>query len=75
MYQSYLKNTRHKKKCTLVTVEDNRTYNIVMKNSYQYCRICCRRSGNYHAYCGPRGRNRVREFRTWKHNRKTQWKE
>ena len=63
-----------RKKSKLAFVIDNRSYNIVLKNTDQYCYICCRRAGRYHAYCGPQSKNREREFRTWKHTRKTQWK-
>ncbi len=64
-----------RKKNALNNVTDNRSYNIIYKNTDQYCYICCRRSGRYGAYCGPSnfGKQR-RSYRTWKYNRKTKWK-
>lgn len=66
---------------------NNRIYKILQyKKIYDYCYICQKREGNYYAYCGPdkvygyhgNGKRiysiQRREYRTWKHNRKTQWK-
>lgn len=66
---------------------DNHNYKITFKNGiYNYCYICQRREGNFYAYCGPskeygyhgNGKRiyskQRREYRTWKHTRKTQWK-
>lgn len=55
---------------------------------YDYCLICSKRSGSFYYDCSPmtmkskgrHGNGRVittfdyREYRTWKYNRKTQWK-
>lgn len=69
---------------------NNKEYNILQKGSEVDCPICAKRAGSYKATCGPvrwwpkykRGfKNskciatwQVRMYRTWKHNRKTQWK-
>jgi hypothetical protein len=59
---------------------------IQMRYEYDYCYICMRRSGSYYYDCHPsptygrHGDGRAlyargkRMHRTWKHNRKTQWK-
>jgi hypothetical protein len=79
-----------KKRRGLTTITDNRTYNILYKNSiHTYCFICQRRVGSYFADCSPSGYNskgihgsgkylystKFRSYKTWKHNRRTQWKE
>lgn len=68
----------------------SREYNILqMKYEYDYCYICSKRCGSYYYDCSPMtykspGRHGsgklvstydAREFRTWKHTRKTQWKQ
>ncbi len=59
-----------------------------LKQSYDYCLICCKRAGSYYWSCSPsdirskhrhgNGRyiesHKYRSYKTWKHNRKTQWK-
>lgn len=59
-----------------------------LKSSYDYCLICCKRSGSFYYDCSPadaRSRHRhgngraiynhdYREYKTWKYNRQTQWK-
>ena len=58
-----------------------------LKSSYDYCLICCKRSGSFYYSCSPsevrvnrHGNGRAiynhdyREYKTWKYNRKTQWK-
>ena len=57
-----------------------------MKAIYNYCFICQKRSGSWYYDCSPTyicGRHgngkpiqwwKRREFRTWKYNRKTQYK-
>ena len=72
----------------LENVTHSRTYKILYKRSiFDYCYICQRREGSYHAFCGPGhiygyhgSHKRVfsthyRAYRTWKHTRKTQWKD
>jgi len=57
---------------------NNEEYNRIMKNDGVYCIICVRRSGSYNGSCHPSTMNpkgwKYRKFRTWKHNRKKQWK-
>ena len=59
---------------TLTSME----YTRLMKMDMVYCRICVRRGGGYNYSCHPSDNNprgwRWRRKRTWKHNRKTQWK-
>ena len=55
-----------------------------MKKEYNYCFICNKRKGSWYYDCHPGGwyasRHgngkivRRRECQSWKHNRKTQWK-
>ena len=71
----------------LVSVTDNRACNIYLKQRvFTYCYICQKRAGTYFAYCGPGliygqhgskkllSSRKYRSFKSWKHNRKTQWK-
>ena len=68
----------------------SREYNILqMKYEYDYCYICSKRCGSYYYDCSPMtykspgrhgsgkliSRFDARKFRTWKHTRKTQWKQ
>lgn len=58
-----------------------------MKQSHDYCFICQKRNGSWYYDCSPtfvHGRHgngkpieshKRRAFRTWKHTRRTQWKE
>jgi hypothetical protein len=66
---------KNKKRKSLNKASDSRTYTMVLKNTDQYCYICCRRAGVYHAYCGPEGNSKGRENRSWKNHRRNQWKE
>ena len=63
----------------------NKEYRVKrMKQSYDYCYFCQKRNGNWYYDCSPtfvHGRHgsgkpiesfKVRRFRTWKYNRKTQ---
>jgi len=65
----------------------NKEYNIKRdKKIHDYCYICQKRNGTKYAYCGPGlayGRHgskklisssKWRSFKSWKHNRKKQWK-
>lgn len=66
--------------------ETNREFRAIMfKFTYNYCFICSRRAGSFHYSCKGYVRNRHgsgkpiehhdrREYRTWKYNRKTQFK-
>ena len=60
--------------------QNNKEYNILMKNNNLYCYICARRAGTHLATCAPinyRGNTsswRFRMYRTWKYNRKKQYK-
>lgn len=60
----------------------------LMKEKYSYCYVCQKRSGSWYYDCSPadmkckhrHGNGRKierymhRSYRTWKYNRKTQWK-
>lgn len=58
-----------------------------MKQLWDYCFICQKRSGSWYYDCSPSkvwGRHgngkpiyshKYREYKSWKHNRKTQWKQ
>jgi hypothetical protein len=62
---------------------------IIERVSESYCLICNRRSGTHHWDCSPSNisakhrhgsgkaifNHKYREFRSWKHNRKTQYKQ
>jgi len=77
----------NKKENFLKETTDSRSYKIVMmKNYYDYCYICQRREGSYDAACCPAkvygyhgNHKRVystnyRSYRSWKHQRQTQYK-
>ena len=53
-------------------------YTRLMKMDNVYCLICVKRAGSYNASCHPQVYNRKgwkgRRYRTWKYNRKYQWK-
>lgn len=68
---------------------NSREYKIsLMKYVYDYCFICSKRCGSYYYDCSPmnsksngrHGSGKListfdsRNFRTWKHTRKKQWK-
>ena len=56
-----------------------------MNQIYNYCMICNKRNGSWYYDCHPSSFGakrhgsgkivRVRECKSWKHNRKTQWKQ
>jgi len=69
---------------------NQKEFNILFKKDiYSYCYICQKRSGSWFWDCHPsnlkakhrHGNGRIiesykfRSFKTWKHNRKYQWKE
>lgn len=72
----------------LKNVTDNRTYNIIYKGIVlAACRVCQKRAGNYykiacdgakrwgrHGSGKPIYSHKHREYQSWKHNRKTQYK-
>ncbi len=74
--------SKNRNRAKLNKAINDKQYNRIMKNDGVYCIICVRRSGSYNGTCAPvstRGRRwtptwRYRMNRTWKHNRKTQWK-
>ena len=71
--------SKNRSRAKLNKAKDNIEYNRIMKNDGVYCIICVRRSGSYNGSCAPGAyTNRgwmYRRDRTWKHTRKTQWKE
>ena len=73
----------------LKKAKNSRVYTITYKHYMNdYCYICARRCGNFYGSCSPADMNakgvhgsnkriyahKFREFKTWKHNRKTKWK-
>lgn len=82
--------SKNKNRAKLNKSKDGRTYSIIYKRYMNdYCFICSKRCGNFYASCSPanmRARGihgskkliyayKFREYKTWKHNRKTHWKE
>lgn len=77
----------NKKRKGLNKVTDNKTYNVIYKKFvFNYCYICQRRAGSYYANCdgkkrwGYHGNGKpiysrdYRRYKSWKHNRRTQYK-
>ncbi len=79
-----------KNRTKLNKCSNSREYKITqMKYEYDYCFFCAKKCGSYYYDCSPMtykspGRHGsgklvstydAREFRTWKHTRKTQWKQ
>jgi len=65
-----------KRRKRLNKAENSRVYNMILKNLNLYCYTCVRRGGGYNCSCAPSGgRWRERLYRSWKYDRKTQWKE
>lgn len=82
--------SKNRNRAKLKKAESNRTYNIIFKHyENNYCYICQKRAGSFYANCSPANmhakgrhgsgkrifRHKYREYKTWKHNRKTRWKE
>ncbi len=65
---------KNQSRCKTDNVISNREYNILRKSYRIYCPICAKRGGSYEAYCGPRSTGWKRQYKTWKHTRKTQYK-
>lgn len=70
--------SKNRNRAKLKKAHNSRDYNIILKNENLYCYICVRRVGSYQATCHPSIYNKksykYRENRTWKHNRKHQYK-
>lgn len=77
----------NKKEKILKETTDNRTYKIVLKQLiYDYCYICQKRCGSWYASCHPAKiyglhgnykhiySRQWRAYKTWKHQRKQQYK-
>ena len=45
--------SKNRNRRVTVKAQNNREYNILMKNFNAYCPICNRRCGVFDAYCGP----------------------
>lgn len=81
------KNRNRSKTNKAITSKEYRV--IQLKFEYDYCLICSKRCGCFYSNCSPmnmrkRGRHGngkivstfdYRAYRTWKHNRKTQYKQ
>jgi len=80
----------NRNRAKLNKAENNRDYNLIYKHYMNdYCFICSKRSGSFYVSCSPADmhhkgrhgnrrpiyRHKFREYKTWKHNRKTKWKE
>lgn len=80
------KNTNRSKLKEVFTSKEYRVKQL--KYEYDYCLICSKRSGCFFSNCSPmnmrsigrHGNGKIvstydyRAYRTWKYNRKTQWK-
>jgi hypothetical protein len=66
------KKRRLKTRTVTKNVTDNKTYNILAKGYKPNCKYCSKEG--YGAYCGP-SENKSRQYKTWKHTRKTQYKQ
>ena len=82
--------SKNRNRAKLNKAEDSRDYMITLKRElYNYCYICAKRCGNFYADCSPANmhskgyhgtgkaiyRHKFREFKTWKYNRMTHWRE
>lgn len=79
----------NKNRKKLSKAENSREYRkILLHDVYSYCYICAKRSGSYYYSCHPTDLKAYRHgsgkpiyshthrsYKTWKHNRKNQWKE
>lgn len=78
----------NRNRAKLKKAKNNREYRLInMHVEYNYCYICQKRGGTFYASCHPAKRygwhgngkqvfsTDRREYRTWKYNRKKQWKE
>lgn len=71
--------SKNRNRAKLKKAHDNREYSIIQRSENIYCFICARRAGNmYGLNCHPsywiKKGWKGRRYMTWKHNRKTQWK-
>ena len=78
----------NRNRCKLNKAKDSREYQRTQMYN-DYCHICAKRSGSWFYDCSPKemsvrhrhGNGRAiyswnyRSYKTWKHNRNTQWKE
>jgi hypothetical protein len=71
--------SKNRNRAKLRRAVNSREYTKMMKIESVYCRICGKRGGGYDFSCYPSNLNpkgwRWRINRSWKNNRKTQWKE
>lgn len=70
--------SKNRNRAKLKKAVNNREYTKIMKTETVYCRICAKRGGNYNSSCHPSNNTSKgaigRMNRSWKNNRKTQWK-
>lgn len=80
--------SKKRNRSRLEKANNSKEYHLLqMKFAHSYCYICQKRAGSFYAQCDGRKRfgwhgNRkqifaadYRAFKTWKHNRKTKWKQ
>jgi hypothetical protein len=82
--------SRNRNRAKLNESSTPREYKLtLLKHEYDYCFICCKRSGSFYYDCSPMSMKRkgrhgngklistfdARSYRTWKHTRRTQHKE
>jgi hypothetical protein len=81
--------SKHRNRALLTTSLTSKEYKLKQqKHYYDYCLICSKRCGSFYYDCSPQtmrakgrhGNGKIistfdaREYRTWKYNRKTQYK-
>ena len=81
--------SKNRNRALLNKCKTPREYRITyLKHEYDYCLICSKRAGSFYYYCSPETMTRkgrhgtgkiistfdARSYRTWKYNRKTQYK-
>lgn len=82
--------SKNRNRARLILANNNREYNIINKHfEYGYCYICQRRAGSFYASCSPADMHakgvhgsgkrifkyKYREYKTWKYNRLTRWRQ
>lgn len=70
--------SKNRNRAKLNKAKSLREYHVLLKTTPKdnrwFCNICSRRVGKFQISCGPKYVGVKRKYRTWKHNRKTQWK-
>jgi hypothetical protein len=82
--------SKNRNRAKLNKAKKSREYTKIAKHFYHdYCYICAKRSGSFYIDCSPQNMRskgihgsgkpiytyKYREYKSWKYNRKTKWKE